>query len=115
MSSSTAEQVLLVFSNLPDQPLAETLARMLVEQGLAACVNILPPVQSIYRWQGKLEQASEVSLMIKTTQARYAELEAAIRAAHPYEVPEILAIPAGAGLPSYLQWVVDETKKDLNA
>lgn len=108
------QQTLLVLSNLPDAPSAQALARMLVEQRLAACVNILPAVQSVYRWQGAIEEATETTVLIKTTPARYAELEAAIRGTHPYEVPEIIALPVAAGLPAYLDWVVSETKKDVD-
>jgi len=100
-----AEETLLVISNLPDRDAAEALARELVERRLAACVNILAPCRSVYRWQGEVEQADEVPLLIKTTRARYAELEAAMRELHPYEVPEIIALPLAAGLPAYLDWV----------
>jgi periplasmic divalent cation tolerance protein len=108
------EQTLIVLTNVPDAELAKSLAQTLVERRLAACVNIMPAVQSIYRWQGAVEHASEVSLMIKSTQARYAELEAAIVAAHPYDVPEVIALPIAAGLPAYLNWIVAETGKELN-
>ena len=100
---------LLVITNLPDRASAEALATSLVERRLAACVNILAPCRSVYRWQGAVEQADEVPLLIKTGAARYAELEAAIRAAHPYEVPEIIALPIAQGLPAYLAWVAGET------
>ena len=100
---------LTVLTNLPDQASAQAIASLLVEKRLAACVNIMPPVVSTYRWQGKVETASEVPLMIKTTMKRYPELEAAIRKAHPYEVPEIIALPIHAGLPDYLQWIDAQT------
>ncbi len=106
-------QALLVLTNLPDLASAQALAHSLVEQKLAACANILPAVQSVYRWQGALEQAEEVSVLLKTSEARYAELEAAIGALHPYAVPEIIAVPIVAGLPAYLAWVAAETKKDI--
>ncbi|MBI1890718.1 MAG: divalent-cation tolerance protein CutA [Burkholderiales bacterium] len=106
------EQVLLVITNLPDMQSAQALARKLVEQKLTACVNCLPPIRSIYQWQGTVEEADEVTLLMKTTQLRYAELEKAIQSAHPYQVPEIIAIPVTAGLPAYLQWIADETRKD---
>ena len=85
-------EILLVLTTLPDQTTAETLASALVESRLAACVNILQPCRSIYRWQGTVETADEVPLLIKTTEARYPALEAAIRARHPYEIPEIIAL-----------------------
>jgi periplasmic divalent cation tolerance protein len=107
-------QPLLVLTNVPDAPSAQALARQLVEQRLAACVNILPAVQSVYRWQGALEQATEITLLIKTVRARYAELQAAIKAIHPYAVPEIIALPIVDGLPAYLDWMAQETKKDVN-
>ncbi|MBS3935048.1 MAG: divalent-cation tolerance protein CutA [Sulfuritalea sp.] len=100
---------LLVITNLPDQDSARALAGVLVEARLAACVNILAPCRSVYRWQGKTEHAEEVPLLIKTTAARYAALEAAIRARHPYELPEIVAVPIDRGLPDYLAWVIAET------
>lgn len=101
---------LLVLTNLPDRPSAEALASELVEARLAACVNVLAPCHSIYRWQGALQTASEVPLLIKTRSERYAALEAAIRKRHPYQLPEIIALPVTAGLPDYLAWVAAETR-----
>lgn len=100
---------LLVLTNLPDAVSAQALAAALVEERLAACVNILAPCRSVYRWQGKVEDASEVPLLIKTTADRYPALEAAVRARHPYELPEIVAVPIAHGLPDYLRWVESET------
>jgi periplasmic divalent cation tolerance protein len=108
------EQAILVLTNVPDMPSAVALGRQLVEQKLAACVNHIPGVQSIYRWQDAIEEASEITLLIKTTQLRYSELEAAIKASHPYQLPEIIVIPIAAGLSQYLEWIAAETKKDLN-
>ena len=110
MSDLAADAVLLVLTNLPDAEAAGGLARLLVESKFAACVNQLPPVRSTYQWQGKLERAEEVPLLIKTTVARYPEVEQAIRIAHPYDVPEIIALPITRGLPEYLAWVVAETQ-----
>jgi periplasmic divalent cation tolerance protein len=100
---------LLVLTNLPDRASAEKLAAALVEQRLAACVNLLAPCRSVYRWQGAVQKEEEHPVLIKTTRERYAALEAAIRAAHPYELPEIVAVPIERGLPDYLQWVIAET------
>ena len=100
---------LLVLTNLPDRESAMKLARGLVEGRLAACVNVLSGCASVYRWQGAIEEAEEVPVLIKTRAARYADLEAAIRGLHPYELPEIIAVPVVRGLPGYLQWVADET------
>lgn len=109
------DNVLVVLTNCPDVEVADRIARTLVEQRLAACVNRLAPVESVYRWQGAVERATEVPLLIKTTRERYAEIEQAIRALHPYEVPEIIAMPVSAGLASYLRWVADETQPPLIA
>lgn len=100
---------LLVLTHLPDVASAQALATALVEARLAACVNILPAGRSVFRWQGKMETADEVPLLIKTVQSRYAALESAIRAHHPYELPEIIAIPIARGLPNYLGWIEAET------
>ena len=101
---------LLVITNCPDEEVANRIALALVEEQLAACVNLLPRVQSVYRWQGAIESASEVPLLIKTTAGRYTELEAAIRELHPYDVPEIIALPIAQGLPAYLDWLAAETR-----
>lgn len=105
---------LLVLTNLPDEAQARALARLLIDEKLAACVNLLAPCRSIYRWQGQVEEAGEVPLLIKTTHARYAALEAALRRAHPYELPEIIAVPIDCGLPEYLGWVAAETLSDTS-
>ena len=109
------DNVLIVLTNCPDAEVADRIARTLVEQKLAACVNRMPAVDSVYRWQGAVERAVEVPLLIKSTRERLPEVQEAIRALHPYEVPEILAIPVVAGLPAYLRWVVDETQPSLLA
>jgi len=101
---------LLVLTNLPDRAAAEKLADALVEKRVAACVNILAPCRSVYRWKGAVQREEEHPMLIKTTAGRYPALEAAIRAGHPYELPEIIAVPIGRGLPAYLEWVVSETK-----
>ncbi len=100
--------VLVVLTNCPDGETAARLRNELVERRLAACVNQLGPVTSTYRWQGAIEQASEVALLIKTTYERYPALEAALRKLHPYELPEIIAVPVQCGLTDYLSWVRSE-------
>ncbi|WP_374484581.1 divalent-cation tolerance protein CutA [Zoogloea sp.] len=107
---TTSDDTLLVFTNLPDAAAANTLATLLIERRLAACVNILAPCTSVYRWQGTVETASEVPLLIKTTRTCYAELQDAVREAHPYELPELIAVPVTDGLPGYLAWVAAETQ-----
>jgi periplasmic divalent cation tolerance protein len=102
-------QTLLVLTNCPDQATADTIAQALVGSHLAACVNILAPARSLYRWQDKVEAATEIPLLIKSTATAYAALEARIRELHPYEVPEIIALPVERGLPAYLNWVAAET------
>jgi periplasmic divalent cation tolerance protein len=101
---------LLVFCSHPDAEGAATLAAALVEARLAACVQVLPGVTSVYRWQGRIERAGEVVLLIKTWSDRFEVLGAAIRARHPYELPEIMAVEAAAGLPAYLDWMRGETR-----
>ena len=100
---------LLVLTNLPDRDAAARLAKRLIESRLAACVNILNGCTSVYRWKGEVERAEEVPVLIKTRAARYDELEAAIRELHPYEIPEIIAVPVVRGLADYLEWVAEET------
>ena len=102
-------ETLLVITNCPDEETANAIALALVEAKLAACVNILPRVQSLYRWQGVVESATEIPLFIKTSADRYAALEAAIRELHPHAIPEIIALPVSHGLPAYLNWVTAET------
>ena len=102
-------QVIAVLTNAPDQALARQMGAELVNLKLAACVNILGACESIYRWQGKIETAREYPLLIKTTRARYSEVEAAIIRLHPYDVPEIIVLNIDNGLPAYLDWVRTES------
>ena len=103
-------ETLLVLTNLPDRASAEKLAESLIGSRLAACVNILAPCRSVYRWKGAVQHDEEHPVLVKTTTERYAALEAAIRTGHPYELPEIIAVPIERGLPAYLDWVKAETK-----
>ncbi len=101
---------LLVLSNLPDRDAAVALASALIARRVAACVNVLAACTSVYRWEGKVETVSEVPVLVKTTASAYPALERAIRELHPYDLPEIVAVPIRAGLPEYLAWVATETR-----
>ena len=101
---------IVVLTTCDSEKHAAQLARILVEHRLAACVNILAPCRSVYRWQGAVQHDEEHPMLIKTTRERYAALEQAIRAGHPYELPEIIAVPIERGLPAYLEWVAGETQ-----
>ncbi|MDR3353383.1 MAG: divalent-cation tolerance protein CutA [Zoogloeaceae bacterium] len=103
------DDILLVLTTLPGMESAERLAADVIEARLAACVQILSPCRSLYRWQGKVEAATEIPLLIKTRASRYQALEAALCAGHPYEIPEILAFSARNGYAGYLDWVRAET------
>ena len=96
---------LLVTTTLPDRAGAEALADELVRLGLAACVQLGPPVTSVYRWQGEVQHDTEFTLTMKTRAARLEALQDAIRSRHPYELPEVIAVPITAGLPDYLAWI----------
>jgi periplasmic divalent cation tolerance protein len=99
----------VVLCSVPSEEVALTLANTLVEEQLVACVNIVPNVRSIYRWQGKVEDDRELLLVMKTRAERYAELETRVRALHPYEVCELLALDVDAGSAPYLAWLRAET------
>ena len=101
---------LFVLSNVPDAATADQIARALIEARAAACVNVLAPARSMYRWRGAIEEAVEIPLAIKTTADAYARVEEIIRALHPYEVPEIIALPIAQGLPAYLAWLATESE-----
>ena len=103
------DEVVIVLTNLPDRAAALELAQALVARRQAACVNVLAECSSVYRWKGEVENAAEVPVLIKTRAECYAEVEATIRELHPYELPEIVAVPVGRGLEEYLQWVARET------
>ena len=102
---SAQNDALVVLTTVERAEDGARLARLLVEQELAGCVQILPPMTSIYRWQGRVEEASEMLLLIKTTRAAYAQLEAALKQHHPYETPEIIALPIETGSAEYLAWL----------
>ena len=100
---------ILVLTQMPDQASAQALARSLLEAHLAACVSVGAPVQSLYHWRGQIETAQEIPVTVKTRSERYAEVEAAIRAQHPYELPEIIAVSIVDGFAPYLDWIADES------
>jgi len=105
-------EVRLVFITAPSGETSAALARDLVDRGLAACVNVVSGVRSIFSWEGAIEDDVEDLLIVKTSAARFDELEKHVREAHPYDVPEVLAIPVVAGSEAYMNWVVGETDKD---
>jgi periplasmic divalent cation tolerance protein len=100
-----AEELMLAFSTFPDIETARRIARQLVTENLAACANIVPAVESIYRWQEKIENAQETLVFFKTTAAGYAAFQDRLKSLHPYEVPEIICLRIADGLPEYLRWV----------
>lgn len=100
---------LTVFCSVPDPDTARRIARTVVHEGLAACVNLLPGLTSVYRWQGQVEESQELLLIIKTRRERYEALEARIKALHPYQVPEIIALALEAGSKRYLDWISEST------
>ncbi|HWQ38126.1 MAG TPA: divalent-cation tolerance protein CutA [Burkholderiales bacterium] len=106
-----APDAIVVFTNFPDRDSALALASHLIEQRLAACVNVLEGCTSVYRWKSEVQVAGEFPVMIKTRQELYADLQAAIRDHHPYELPEIIALPVTAGMPGYLAWIAAQTER----
>ena len=106
---SAAPTTLLCISTAPDRATAERIARTLVDERLAACVNLLPGVTSVYRWQGKVETGEEVLMLAKTTAKGLEALTARIAALHPYDVPEVIALDITGGLLAYLEWIAAET------
>lgn len=101
---------LVVFSTCPDQESAKRLGTALVEERLAACVNLIPGLTSIYMWEGSLRREPECLLLIKTSAGRFEDLRARLRALHPYELPEIIALPISQGDPGYLAWLAGNTR-----
>lgn len=108
--ASPAMSVLIAHCSCPDAETATRIARQLVEEHLAACVQVIPGVSSTYRWQGALHTDNEVLLVIKTTRARFGALKARLPDLHPYELPELIAVEAIDGLDRYLHWVEAETQ-----
>ncbi len=109
MGATNAGEFIVAMTTLPDAGSAKALVRSLVDRHLIACGTVIDPVTSIYRWKGAVEESNEVQVLIKTHRDRFAELEAAMRDLHPYDVPELLALPVAEGLNDYLTWVRAET------
>jgi len=109
-----SDNVIIVISNAPDQLLAKRIAHVLLEEGLAACVNLGAPMLSMYRWEGQIEGAEEIPMLIKSTREHEAALLRRLTELHPYEVPEAVVVAADGGLPAYLDWVRAETGKPLH-
>lgn len=105
MTAKSSNDAILVLTTLPDQASAEKLAESLIQEKVAACINVLAPCTSHYEWQGKLEKSQEIPLLIKSTAQKYSLLEACIMRHHPYELPEIISVSISNGLPAYLAWV----------
>lgn len=109
--SGSSDDVVVILSNAPDPLLAKRIAHYLVEESLAACVNLGTPSLSMYMWEGKLEGAEETPLTIKTTRGRIRAVVERLKTLHPYEVPEILVLPVQGGLKTYLEWVREQTRQ----
>lgn len=112
LESTAPTNALMVYCTCPDRDTASGLARELVAGKVAACCNVVDGLTSVYRWQGRVEEDPEVLLIAKTTRDRYPALERSIQEHHPYELPEILAVPVTEGLQGYLDWVAEETGMD---
>lgn len=101
-----AERVLLALSTFPDAEIARRISNQLVSERFAACANILPAIESIYRWKEKIESGNETLVLFKLSENRQSAFQDKLRSLHPYDVPEIVFVPVARGLPEYLQWVV---------
>jgi periplasmic divalent cation tolerance protein len=99
-------QLIVTYCTCPDKDTAEKIARLLLEDKLTACVNILPNVTSFFSWKGNIEVAEECLLIIKSPQSGYPDMETLIRNHHPYELPEIIAVPVTQGSPEYINWIL---------
>ena len=100
-----SEKILLAFSTFPDVQVARRISNQLVSERLAACANILPSIESIYRWKEKIESGNETLVLFKLSEDRQSAFQDKLRSLHPYDVPEIICVPVTSGLPEYLRWV----------
>ena len=112
MSTNTQTGMYVVLTNVGSEAAAREIAETLVEERLAACVNVVPGLRSVYRWKGEIVRDEEVLLLVKTTAHRYAQAEERLRELHPYEVPEVLALEAATGHAAYLDWVGESVEPD---
>jgi periplasmic divalent cation tolerance protein len=102
-----SEKVLLALSTFPDQETAREISNELITKKLAACANILPAIESIYRWKDQIESGNETLVLFKLSEDRQSAFQEKLRSLHPYEVPEIIFVPVSSGLPEYLRWVTE--------
>jgi periplasmic divalent cation tolerance protein len=109
LMKESAAPILVIMVTVGNQKEARRIGKRMVDAKLAACANIIPAIESIYRWKGKVEKSQEVLLIFKSTRVRYAALEKAIKAIHTYDTPEIIALPVKKGLAQYIGWVCGET------
>ncbi len=105
-----AGKILLALSTFPDRETAQRISNHLVIERFAACANVLPSVESIYRWKEKIESGTETVVFFKLSEDRQSDFQEKLRSLHPYEVPEIIFVPVSSGLPEYLRWVVDNCR-----
>jgi periplasmic divalent cation tolerance protein len=105
-----ADQIVLALSTFPDRETAQRISNQLITEKFATCANILPPVESIYRWKEKIETGNETLVFFKLSEGRQSAFQEKLRSLHPYEVPEIIFVPISTGLPEYLRWVADNCR-----
>jgi periplasmic divalent cation tolerance protein len=101
-----SERILLAISTFPDAEIARRISNQLISESFAACANILPAIESVYRWKEKIESGNETLVLFKLSEDRKSAFQDKLRSLHPYDVPEIIFVPVASGLPEYLQWVV---------
>jgi periplasmic divalent cation tolerance protein len=105
-----ADQIVLALSTFPDRETAQRISNQLITEKFATCANILPPVESIYRWKEKVETGNETLVFFKLSEGRQSAFQEKLRSLHPYELPEIIFVPISTGLPEYLRWVADNCR-----
>jgi periplasmic divalent cation tolerance protein len=106
-----ADKIVLALSTFPDREIAQRISTQLVTEKLAACANILPAIESVYRWKDKIESGTETLVFFKLSEDRQSVFQEKLRSLHPYEVPEIIFVPVSSGLPEYLRWVAESCRR----